>query len=109
MANIDTLVDELGLRPFFDALVSGVDLPGKPEPVLFLKVADMLHVPAERCVVVEDAVAGVEAAKRAGMRCIAVTTTSPASALGAADLVVDRLDDLPIDAFQKLLTGARFV
>jgi hypothetical protein len=43
------------------------------------------------------------------MRCIAVTTTSPASALGAADLVVDRLDDLPIDAFQKLLTGARFV
>jgi HAD superfamily hydrolase (TIGR01509 family) len=109
MANIDTLVDELGLRPFFDALVSGVDLPGKPEPVLFLQVAGMLDVPAERCVVIEDAVAGVEAAKRAGMRCIAVTTTSPASALGAADLVVDRLDDLPLDAFQKLLGGARFV
>lgn len=109
VANIDTLVDELGLRARFDALVSGVDLPGKPEPVLFLKVADMLDVPPERCVVVEDAVAGVEAAKRAGMSCIAVTTTSPASALRAADIVVDRLDDLPKDTFQKLLTGAKFV
>jgi HAD superfamily hydrolase (TIGR01509 family) len=108
VANIDTLVDELGLRAFFDAIVSGVDLPGKPEPILFLKVAGMLHVPPERCVVVEDAVAGVEAAKRAGMSCIAVTTTSPASALGAADMVVDRLEDLPIDTFQKLLGGAKF-
>jgi beta-phosphoglucomutase-like phosphatase (HAD superfamily) len=69
----------------------------------------MLDVPPERCVVVEDAVAGVEAAKRAGMSCIAVTTTSPASALRAADIVVDRLDDLPKDTFQKLLTGAKFV
>jgi HAD superfamily hydrolase (TIGR01509 family) len=106
VANIDTLVDELGLRPCFKAIVSGVDLPGKPEPVLFLKVAGMLKVPPDHCVVVEDAVAGVEAAKRAGMSCIAVTTTSPASALGAADIVVDRLDDLPVDTFQKLLSGA---
>lgn len=108
VANIDTLVDELGVRARFDAIVSGVDLPGKPEPILFLKVAGMLHVPPERCVVVEDAVAGVEAAKRAGMSCIAVTTTSPSSALGAADIVVDRLDDLPPDTFQKLLRGAEF-
>lgn len=108
VANIDTLVDELGVRARFDAIVSGVDLPGKPEPILFLKVAGMLHVPPERCVVVEDAVAGVEAAKRAGMSCIAVTTTSPSSALGTADIVVDRLDDLPPDTFQKLLRGAEF-
>lgn len=105
VANIDTLVDELGLRAHFDVIVSGVDLPGKPEPLLFLQVASMLDVPPGRCIVIEDAVAGVEAASRAGMRCIAVTTTSPASALGAADMVVDRLDDLPEDAFQELLFG----
>jgi HAD superfamily hydrolase (TIGR01509 family) len=104
-ANIDTLVDELGLRDRFDVIVSGVDLPGKPEPFLFLKVAGALDVPPERCIVVEDAVAGVEAARRAGMRCIAVTTTSPASALETADLVVDRLDDLPPDTFTRLLVG----
>jgi HAD superfamily hydrolase (TIGR01509 family) len=102
-ANIDTLVDELGLRAHFEAIVSGSDLPGKPDPSLFLKVAGMLGVPPERCVVVEDAVAGVEAAKRAGMKCIAVTTTSLASALRAADIVVERLDDLPADTFQRLL------
>lgn len=106
MANIDALVDELGLRAHFDAIISGVDMPGKPEPLLFLKVAGILQVTPERCIVVEDAVAGVEAAVRAGMKCIAVTTTSPAAALGAADIVVERLDDLPEDAFGELLVGA---
>jgi beta-phosphoglucomutase family hydrolase len=104
MANIDTLIDELELREYFDAIVSGVDMPGKPEPALFLHVARLLDVPPEDCVVIEDAVAGVEAAKRAGMRCIAVTTTNQAEALNAADLVVDRLDALPTDAFQRLKT-----
>jgi HAD superfamily hydrolase (TIGR01509 family) len=104
-ANIDALVDGLGLRGYFDALVSGFDLPGKPEPALFLKVARTLGVPPSRCIVVEDAVAGVEAARRAGMNCIAVTTTNPAAALAAADIVVDRLDALPDDAFQRLLEG----
>jgi beta-phosphoglucomutase len=104
--NINALVDELGLRTHFDALVSGVALPGKPAPTLFLKVARLLDLPPQRCIVVEDAVAGVEAALAAGMKCIAVTTTNPASALAAADIVVDRLDNLPPDAFQRLVHGA---
>jgi beta-phosphoglucomutase-like phosphatase (HAD superfamily) len=103
MANIDVLIDDLGLRSFFDAIVSGVDMPGKPEPVLFLTVAERLDVSPELCVVVEDAVAGVQAAKRAGMRCIAVTTTNDAEALIAADFIVDRLDDLPAHMFERLL------
>ena len=105
MANIDTLIDELGLRGYFDAIVSGVDMPGKPEPALFLKVARLLDVPPADCVVIEDAVVGVGAAKRAGMKCIAVTTTNPAEALSAADVVVDRLDALPVDAFRRLGTA----
>jgi beta-phosphoglucomutase family hydrolase len=104
-ANIDALVDGLGLRPYFDAIVSGFDMPGKPEPLLFLEVARRLEVPPARCIVVEDAIAGVEAARRAGMRCVAVTTTNPAQALQAADVVVDRLDTLPQDTFQRLLAG----
>jgi beta-phosphoglucomutase family hydrolase len=106
LANINTLVDQLGLRDYFTVLVSGVDLPGKPEPTLFLKVARLLDVPPERCVVVEDAVAGVEAAKRAGMKCIAVTSTKPAQALEAADVVVERLDTLAVDVFRRLVAGA---
>jgi beta-phosphoglucomutase family hydrolase len=102
LANIDALIDELGLRTYFDAIVPGADLPGKPEPVLFLKAAELLDVPPENCIVVEDAVAGVAAAKRAGMKCIAVLTTNEAEALSAADLIVERLDVLPADAFQRL-------
>ena len=102
---INTLVDGLGLRDYFDVLVSGVDLPGKPEPMLFLKVARLLDVPPQHCVVVEDAVAGVEAAKRAGMKCIALTTTNPAEALEAADIVIERLDALGADAFRRLVAG----
>lgn len=107
--NVDALVDELDLRAIFDALVSARGLPSKPEPALFFHAARLIDVPPARCVVVEDAVSGVEAAKRAGMRCIAVTTTNPASALGAADVVVERLDALPVDAFQRLLneTGVK--
>lgn len=102
MANIDALIDELELRDRFDTIVSGLDLPGKPEPVLFLRVAKQLGIAPESCIVVEDAVAGVEAAKRAGMKCIAVTTTNEAEALAAADIIVDRLDQLAEDAFEGL-------
>jgi beta-phosphoglucomutase family hydrolase len=102
-ANIDTLVGELGLRPYFEAIVSGANLPGKPDPAVFLKAARLIGVPPAHCVVVEDAVAGVEAARRAGMKCIAVTTTNPAPALGSADVVVERLDALPADIFGRLL------
>lgn len=103
-ANIDVLVDALDLRPWFNAIVSGADLPGKPAPTLFLHVAQVIAVPPVRCVVIEDAVAGVEAANRAGMKCIAVTTTNPAERLEAASLVVNRLDELPEDAFERLLS-----
>lgn len=105
-ANIDALVDELGLRTYFDAIVSGFDLPGKPDPAVFLKAARLIGVVPQRCVVVEDAVAGVGGARRAGMKCIAVTTTSPAQALKGADVIVERLDALPLDTFELLLAEA---
>jgi HAD superfamily hydrolase (TIGR01509 family) len=101
-ANIDALVDELGIRSYFAATVSGADLPGKPNPAVFLEAARQIGVLPERCVVVEDAVAGIEAAKRGGMRCIAVTTTNPAHELKDADVVVERLDALSEDEFARL-------
>jgi beta-phosphoglucomutase family hydrolase len=102
-ANIDALVDELGIRSYFAALVSGADLPGKPDPAVFLEAARLLGVSPERCVVVEDAVAGVAAARHGGMKCIAVTTTNPAHKLRNAEVVVERLDALSTDEFSRLL------
>ena len=101
--NIAVLVEELHLRGYFEALVSGYARLGKPDPGLFLETAQRLDVPPARCVVVEDAVVGVVAARRAGMKCVAVTTTNPAEALAAADLVVERLDALPANTFERLV------
>jgi beta-phosphoglucomutase len=103
--NIDFLIDELGIRGYFQAMVSAARMPGKPDPAVFLEAARRLEVPAGRSVVVEDAVAGVEAACRAGMKCVAVTTTNPREALGKADIIVDRLDELPEEAFERLALG----
>ena len=90
-ANIDFLIDELGLRDQFEALVSGYDLPGKPAPDVFLLAARRLPANPIDCLVIEDAVAGVAAAKSAGMTCLAVTNTNPAGQLQKADRVVDAL------------------
>jgi HAD superfamily hydrolase (TIGR01509 family) len=105
--NIDVLVDELEIRSFFEVLIAGADLPPKPEPAIFFKAARELELRPEQCVVVEDSLAGVSGAKRAGMACIAVTTTNPAEALQMADLVVERLDALAPDAFDRLLSRHR--
>jgi beta-phosphoglucomutase len=92
--NIEVLVKELRISKYFDAIISGFDIPGKPDPGVFLKAAQQLNVKPKRCAVIEDAVAGVEGAKNAGMRCIAVTTTNTTKALSKADLIFDSLEEL---------------
>ena len=83
------------MRPYFAAIVPGSDLP------VFLKAARLIGVSPGCCVVVEDAIAGVQTSRRAGMRCIAVTTTNPAGASQDADLVVERLDALTTRAAHR--------
>jgi beta-phosphoglucomutase len=105
LANIDLLIDSLGLRQYFHGVVSAAGMAGKPDPAVFLKAAALIGVPPARCVVVEDAVVGVQAARSAGMHVIAVTTTHPRAALAAADIVVDSLLELPEHAFEALALG----
>ena len=89
--NIDALVDALNLRDSFDAIISGYKMLGKPAPDVFLASAKAIGVPPQNCLVIEDAVTGVEGAKRAGMLCLAVTNTNPAEKLKRADYIVDSL------------------
>ncbi|HEY8765960.1 MAG TPA: HAD family phosphatase [Dehalococcoidia bacterium] len=93
-ANIEMIVDSLGVRDDLDAIVGEEDSErGKPDPQPFTTAADRLAVPCERCVVLEDAPEGIAAGKSAGMRTIGVTTTRPAERLTEADLVVPSLED----------------
>jgi len=93
-ANIDFVLEQVGLRGAFDTIVAAEDVSrGKPDPEGFLLAARRLGVAPERCLVIEDAPGGVEAARRAGMHSLAVTTTRPREDLTAADAVVDSLND----------------
>lgn len=83
----------------FAALVTGEDVfRRKPHPDIFLEAARRLDVLPAACCVIEDAVNGVEAAKAAGMRCVAVTTSFPAEALrdAGADVVKARIDEITL-------------
>jgi len=82
----------LGIRDRFQAIVTREDcVNGKPHPEPFLRAAEGLGLPANRCVVVEDSPGGIRAAKAAGMRCVAVTHSCPENSLREADLIVDDL------------------
>jgi beta-phosphoglucomutase family hydrolase len=101
--NIETLVDELAIRKYFNALISGHLLPAKPEPAVFLLAAQRIGATPAKCIVIEDSIAGVEAARRAGIKCLAVTTTNPPEALQHADWVVKGLDRLDSEQFAQYI------
>jgi len=96
--NIDAVFAALGLEKFFDAVISSEEVKaGKPEPDVFLAAAAKMDVAPRDCIVIEDAPAGLEAARRAGMKSIGVLTTHREL---KADLVAPRLDQLPEGFFQ---------
>ncbi len=104
LSNLDFLRAELGLDRWLEAFVSGDEVRrGKPDPEVFLLAAERLGVPPARCVVLEDAPAGLEAARAGGMRAVGLATTHPAERLPRfADLVVASLGQLSAERLAGL-------
>jgi HAD superfamily hydrolase (TIGR01509 family) len=105
---IELMLAQSGLGECFGAIVSAEDVgAGKPSPEGFLRALEALRMrflnlaPAE-CLVIEDSQPGVEGARRAGMRCLAVTNSHPAAALGGADLIVGSLEEAGWDRLAAL-------
>ena len=99
--NIEVVVESLKAAHYFRAIVSAEDVQkGKPDPEVYLLAASRVGVSPDRSIVVEDAVAGVEAARNAGMRSIGVSRNGKHL---PADVVVRSLDLLNTDAFEILL------
>lgn len=97
-ANVELVSHMAGLDGLFDAWITAEDVTrGKPDPQVFLKAAERISRDPERCVVIEDAHVGIEAAKRAGMKVVAVATTHPPKSLGAADAVLENLDGVMLE------------
>ncbi len=105
--NVDLVLEHLGARGLFDAVVNGRDVTcGKPDPQVFLIAARRLGSMPRRCVVIEDAPAGIEAATRAGMASVALLSTGRTREdFGgvAPALVVRSLRDLTPDMLRALV------
>ncbi len=101
--NIETIL-RLTDMDGFRGIVAAEDVErGKPAPDVFLLAAARLGLAPTQCVVFEDSPAGLAAARAAGMRVVAVTTTHPAETLKDADLIVPRLDALSVELMPQLL------
>jgi len=108
---IETILKTAGLLDHFQAIVSAEDVTqGKPEPEIFLKALGALNqqkrngvaIAAGDCVVIEDSKEGIRGARRAGMKCLAVTNSHPAELLSEADGVVNSLEHVTLPFLQKL-------
>ena len=101
--NIRLISDVLGLGHYLTALVSGETVAhGKPAPDIFLKAAGELGIVPTQCLVIVDAVAGVQAAHAAGMRCIAVADDRDLPGLREAELIVKSLTEVDVERVRSL-------
>jgi len=110
-SEIETILRAPGLRKYFRAIVSAEDVSeGKPNPEIFIKALRLLNernstgrpILAPECLVVEDSKEGILGARRAGMKCLAVTNSHPAEELGEADAVVKSLEEATVDFLESL-------
>lgn len=106
LQNIEIILEATGLRQYIEAITSDDDVTeGKPDPRVFVLSFERLGVEPSSGVVIEDAPAGVEAAKRAGAACLAVTNTQAKETLeeAGADLIVDSLVEVDAERLDRLV------
>jgi len=98
--NAGTILEKVGIDHLFDVVIDGnqVSKP-KPDPEVFLKGAEELHIPPANCVVFEDAIAGVEAAIAGGMKAVGIGSPD---VLGEANLVVKGLNEMTIEKLKNI-------
>ena len=105
-ANVAQTLESLGRAELLSTRVTGADVTrGKPDPQVFQLAAEKLGISPTGCVVVEDAPAGVAAAKNAAMACIGLTGTATREELAQADLVVDSLRELSANSVAQLVAS----
>ena len=109
LSEIELILDEAKLRPFFQTIVSAEHVKkGKPHPEGFLRALKRLNknrkdqISAKQCIVIEDSLWGLQAAKSAGMHSIAVTNSYEAEQLKLAEKIVDNLKDLSMEDLRLL-------
>lgn len=101
--NAPMILERIGLTALFDSVIDGNSITeAKPNPEVFLKGAGSLGADPKHCVVFEDAIAGIEAARNAGMRCVGI---GQPDTLGMADLVIPGFLDFTVAGLIKAVGG----
>lgn len=112
-SEIEMILDGIGLKTYFQAIVSAEDVSeGKPNPEIFIKALSLLNqqvinrnpIHPSECLVVEDSKEGIIGARRAGIKCLAVANSHPAVELTEAKAVVEGLDEVTIPFLEDLLS-----
>ncbi|MCD5397697.1 HAD family phosphatase [candidate division NPL-UPA2 bacterium] len=100
--NIKFVLNKLRLTEYFKVVIGREDVGNhKPNPDVYLLAGERLALPFHKCIVIEDSLAGIRAAKKAGMKCIAIANSFPPERLKETDLVVNTLEDKTILQFIK--------
>lgn len=100
---INHILNSLKIKHFFTIIINGDEIKkGKPNPDIFLKAAEKLNINPANCLVLEDTPSGVKAAKSAGMKCIAITTSQKREQLKQADKIIDNFSELTISELNSL-------
>jgi beta-phosphoglucomutase family hydrolase len=103
-SNIDFTLGGTGTRPCFREIVDARHVKrGKPDPEIYLQAADRLGMPPARCIVIEDALLGVQAGLGAGMKVIGITTTHTAAELSNTHLVINDFRGLSLPVLRQLV------
>jgi beta-phosphoglucomutase family hydrolase len=101
--NLDFVLDNLDIRHFFDALVEESQIThGKPHPEIYLRAAQLLGISPQECVAIEDSIFGLQSAKSAGMKAIAITTSFTPDKLTLADKIIHSFTELQVDELLQL-------
>ena len=102
--NVDLLLSTLNIKDYFDVIITAAEVKnGKPAPDVFLIAAEKLNIKVDKCLVIEDAPVGITAARKAGMKVIALRTTHCNLDFLDADMVVQDLSSVNINDILKLL------
>lgn len=106
-SNVDYVLEHTKLGEYFSVILDESHVEhGKPNPEIYLKVAASLSFDPARCIVFEDSLSGVEAARRAGSKVVGVSTTHSEEELSHTDLVINDFSDLtPTYLFEKVFGG----
>lgn len=107
-ANVDFVLDKCNIRRYFEATVAGDEVTRcKPDPEIYLTAAAKLGLAPCECIVFEDAEAGIEAAKRAGMKVVALATTFDREFLATtdADMIIGDFRDISVEQLRTLVEG----